>query len=108
MKAWKTWTVKELHRLEEMRLAGRSFEEIAAELGRTVHSAKCRCAIEGVRKPRAAESWLAAFAKPHTTTALARERGVTVWAVRNAKRRLRRAGFDVQPAEGTKARAKAC
>jgi|ERR1051326_3949574 transposase len=97
-KTWRTWTVKELRLLEELRHEGLSAYAIAERLGRTVASVKNRLAEEGIRKPRRDLVWLRILSHPHTIAGVAQKRGVTTWAVKRAKNRLRRAGFDIPAA----------
>lgn len=97
MKTWKGWTVHELDGLERMRLDGLTVEQIAVELGRTVPSVKCRLASEGICRPRSMR-WLQVLNCQHSIAGVAKVMGVTKWAVKQAKRKLRRAGFDIPDA----------
>lgn len=97
-KTWKTWTTKELERLEALRMDGLSAQRIADQLGRTLASVKCRLAGEGIERPRSLK-WLYVLVKPHGIAELAARMGVTKWAVKQQKRKLRRAGFDIPAAE---------
>jgi transposase len=94
-KTWKHWTVKEMARLEEFRLAGLTRQQIAVELGRTFAGVALKLQELGIRRPRALDRWLAILSKPHRIKDVAKEAGVTVSAVKQAKRKLRRAGFDI-------------
>lgn len=98
MKTWKTWTEKEIDELERLRLDGLFAHEIAARLGRTVPSVKCRLGAEGIAFPRRLERRLEVLAGEHTIKGAAEKLGVTKWAVKQAKRKLRRAGFDIPAA----------
>lgn len=96
-KTWKTWTSGDLDRLAELRSAGKTVAECAAALGRSVPSIKCRLASERIVKPadtRNAE-WAEVLSQPHTIAGAAEAQGVTTWAVKRAKGRLKARGFDV-------------
>lgn len=101
-KTWRTWTAKEVARLETLRLEGLTPEQIAPAMGRTVASIRNRLRQESIQaRPRHVRTrlrWLDAFRQPHTIRGLAERFGVTVWAVKQAKRKLRRAGFEVPAA----------
>lgn|SRR6185369_134609 len=98
-KTWRTWTAKERRRLEELRLEGRTAAAIAGILGRSLASIKCRLAQEQIRRPLQIGRWLAVLMQPHTIEGAAREMGTTKWAVKQAKRKLRRAGWAVPDAQ---------
>ncbi len=98
-KTWRTWTRKELQRLEELRLAGLTAQRIADELGRTLASVKCRlCQEEIPRTYLTTNRWLMLLSGPHTIAWAAAEMGVKKPTVIRAKNRLRRAGFRCPPA----------
>lgn len=88
MKTWKGWTVKEVRRLESLRLEGKSLAQIAAELGRTKASVSQRLSQEGIDRVRNQWRWLPLLMQPHNIGALAERLGVTKHAVKQAKRRL--------------------
>ena len=95
-KTWRTWTVKELRRLEELRLEGKTATQIAGVLGRTLASVKVRLATEGLQRARSRQiRWLRLFRQPHTLASAAAAMGVGLNAAKRAKNRLRAAGFDV-------------
>src|SRR5437868_377208 len=76
-------------------------------LGRSLASVKNRLRQERLRCPRSAalNRWLPALSRPHTIAGLAALFGVKKHAVKQAERRLRRAGHDLPPAtrpEGVK------
>lgn len=100
-KTWRSWTVKELRRLEELRLARRTTAEIARELGRTPASVQNRIQQDGLPRAGVGERWLEVLRGPHTIAGAARAMGTTKWAVRQAKFRLRAAGFVLPPARRT-------
>ena len=90
------WTGQEEECLEAMRLDGRSLCDIALALGRTVGSVKAMAWRLAAVKVLVAESrWLALLARPHTNRGLADFLGLTADAVKRARSRLRRKGFDV-------------
>lgn len=97
-KTWRTWTQNEIRRLEELRLQGRTAAEIARAMGRTEPSVKCQLQANGIAKPSGLARWLPILCKPHTLRSAAQEAGTTKWAVKQAKRKLRRAGFDIPAA----------
>ncbi|MCC6421056.1 MAG: hypothetical protein IT429_22695 [Gemmataceae bacterium] len=101
VKTWRTWTTKELRALAEMRGDGMTAPEIARALGRSLASVRCRLVSERLHCSRSAllHRWLHAFRRPHTIRGLAEEFGVSAWAVKRAKNRLRRAGHLVPAAE---------
>ncbi len=96
MKTWRTWTPKEEARLEEMRMAGKTVKEIAAELGRTFASVNGRLStLDVARAPRRWEQWLEAFSDGAPDRVVAERMGVGLYAVKQRKLRLRKAGFDI-------------
>jgi DNA-binding CsgD family transcriptional regulator len=95
-KTWRAWTRKEIDRLEALRLDGRTAKEIAAALGRTEASVKCRIGQEQITgMVRGRQRWLELLAAPIPLKEAARIMGVTVGAVKQQKRKLRRLGFEV-------------
>jgi hypothetical protein len=101
VRTWRRWTEAEVLRLEALRLDGLTAREIAALVGRPYLSVRTRLYREGLCRPRtSALRWLAAFAVPHTIAGVAARLGTTRQVVKNAKTRLRRAGFRVRAAEG--------
>jgi DNA-binding CsgD family transcriptional regulator len=102
-KTWKAWTPKEITGAERLRLEGLTSRQIAAKLGRTESSVKNLLYVEGVRRPcQRRLFWLNLFGRPHRVLELARRLGLSVSAVKGAKRRLRRLGFSV-PAAASRA-----
>jgi predicted transcriptional regulator len=98
VKTWRAWTAGELDRLDELRFAGWTIARIAAELGRT--DASIRNAAKAYEKSRMrAGQYLTAFSARHTIAGVAARLGVTKGAVKQQKRRLRRAGFKVRRAD---------
>ena len=91
-KTWRTWTQKEDYRLEELRMQGATAQEIATALNRTVPSVKNRVNQKRVSlAKRRFDKWLSVLHLPLKEAA--RIMGTTVWAVKQKKRKLRRAGF---------------
>lgn len=98
-KTWRSWTTRELDRLAEMRWQGMTATTIARELGRSLPSVKCRLQEGAVPRPEVfRRRWLLEFTRPHRIAELASRHDVTRHAVRQAKRRLRRQGFQLLPA----------
>lgn len=97
-KTWRTWTAGELRQLEELRIRAETVDRIAAELERTAGSVRNRLTAERIEAPLRLARWLPILSRPHTIAGAAALMGVTKWAVKQAKRRLRRLGFDVPPA----------
>lgn len=97
-KTWRAWTSHELRRLEELRLDGMTAPAIAAELGRTLASVKVRLCEEGFVHVGVSQRWLRVLMRPHTIAGAAAEMGTSKWAVKQQKRKLRRAGFEVPAA----------
>ena len=79
--------------MRAMRVHGMSAREIARELVRTVPSVKCRLCAEGVRQGFVLNRYLPYVTIPHTLKGVARALAVSVWAVKQAKRRLRAEGY---------------
>ncbi len=92
-KTWRTWTVKEIRRLEELRLAGECAAQIARVLGRTYASVRCRIQQEGARRGSRLEKWLPLVTVPHSTVRVARFTGYSLKYVNKVKRVLRAQGF---------------
>lgn len=94
-KTWRTWTTLELRRLEDLRHRGLTVAQIAADLGRTAASVKCRLTEESILAPGRGNAgrWLALLSRPHTIRGVAAATGLSVWAVKRAKNRLRRRGY---------------
>lgn len=99
-KTWRAWTRKEIDRLETLRVAARTAQQIADELGRSLPAIKCRLQLEGITQAnRLAARWLPILSVPHTMKGAAAAAGASVWAVKQAKRKLRRAGFEIPAAD---------
>lgn len=95
-KTWRTWTTGELRRLAELREAGKTAGQCAAELGRSFAAVKCRIAEGRFRRSAIRKSeWIEALCRPHTIAAVAERFGVTIWAVKRAKQRLRDQGMPI-------------
>lgn len=98
-KTWKAWTGGDERQLELLRCQGLSCRTIAERMGRTEAAIKCKLAEFFAPKASASrERWLAELLQPHTIAGVAARLGVTKWAVKRAKNRLRRAGIDVPAA----------
>lgn len=94
--SWRFWTESEEKRLESMRLDGRSRQEIATALGRTVGSVKAKITeTQAVKVLRGLTRWVALLSCPHTNAAIAVQLNVKVKTVKSARTRLRRIGIDV-------------
>jgi DNA-directed RNA polymerase specialized sigma24 family protein len=78
---------------------GLSTSAIADALGRSLPSVKCRLSAERIFKPRARLVWLDLLSGPHTIRGVAAALGVSYGTVKQTKRRLRRAGFALPPAD---------
>ena len=95
-KTWRTWTRKEDRRLEDLRLDGLTAAAIAVILNRTVPSVKCRIGFLGAgRVMDGRAKWAAVLADPRPIKETAAMMGVGINAVKQAARKLRRAGFDI-------------
>lgn len=98
-RAYRFWSAGELHRLEELYLAGRAVSAIAAALNRTPSAVHWQAHALGLRRPHLrAQLWLEVFTVPHTYRQVAQAMGVSAKSARQAKQRLRRAGFSLPAA----------
>lgn len=96
-KTWRAWLSKELDRLADLRWQGLSIPEVAAAMGRTEPSVRNALRLNDVGRPVARRklAWLDALRVPRPIRETAALMGVSHWAVKQAARKLRRAGFDI-------------
>jgi len=103
-KTWTAWTSRQTQDLLDLRAEGLSSVQIAERMGRTHASVRNRLVKMGAYKPlRRRWQWLDLLRQPHTLRGAAEAMGVSLWAVKVAKGRLRRAGFQVLRASGVAA-----
>ena len=96
-KTWTSWGTLELRTLAELRGDGLTAAAIAAVMGRTLAAVRCKLQVLKLRKRRDAlkYKWLPILREPHTIAGVAEALGVTKWAVKAAKQRLRGLGYKV-------------
>lgn len=92
-KTWRGWGAADDAELARLRAEGLSAAACAARLGRTLPAVKNRIGLLGLgRTSSLVARWLPLLARPHSLREVARAEGVSVWAVKQAKRKLRRLG----------------
>jgi hypothetical protein len=96
MKTWVAWTDGQLATLEALRFQGLTCREIAVAMNRTeasIRNAVTQNKFDHV--PAGRERWAIVLACPRPIRQTAAIMGTTIWAVKQAARKLRRAGFDI-------------
>jgi hypothetical protein len=73
--------------------------QIAREMGRSFASIKNRVFQDQVPSSWKMSRWLEVLMRSHTIAGAAEEMGLTKWAVKQAKRKLRRKGFPIPAAK---------
>jgi DNA-binding CsgD family transcriptional regulator len=93
LKTWRAWTNKQEEHLADLRGQGLSIAACASALGRTVASVKGRLLVLDAPKhwPRRMD-YLVLLAAGLSERQIALRLGVSKWAVKHMKQRLRRRG----------------
>lgn len=90
------WTRKEEERLEHLRLQGKTRLEISILLRRSIHSISGKCRELGITKPLQLLTLYYPFLKRiHSNKGLADKLGVSITAIKSARKRLRSMGYKV-------------
>lgn len=93
--SWRSWTQQEETTLKEMFKDGATTKEVAKQVCRTPDAVRAKAGELGILIARRWPDWLALLSVPYSCCELARKLKVTPNAVKQAKLRLRAAGFEV-------------
>jgi DNA-binding CsgD family transcriptional regulator len=95
-RTYRGWTALELKRLYALRDQGRTVSQIAIELHRSRSSVRNKVSRDEVPLGSTRlEAWWPLVREPHTNKEVAEKTGLSVWAVKSAKQRLRALQYPV-------------
>jgi len=88
------WTIGDMDRLEQLRMAGMSTADLARELGRTTNAIRIRLSRMRIVRPSCFLRWLEVLRLNLSDAVVAQRMRCQVITVKTVRSRLRRLGYD--------------